>query len=59
MDSISDKVALVTRANRGIGRAIAHALAQVGANVAVNYRTAEGEAKDLCARIEQLGVVAQ
>ena len=35
---LKDKVALVTGASRGIGAAIAVALAQAGAAVAVNYR---------------------
>jgi len=47
------KVALVTGASRGIGRAIALELARRGANVAVNFRSrqeeAESVAKEICA----------
>ncbi len=51
------KVALVTGANRGIGKGIALALAQAGADVAVNFRSDEDEAaaKAVCAEIERSG----
>lgn len=52
---LSGRVALVTGASRGIGRAIALALAEVGSNVAVNFRNRENEAKEVCAGIEAYG----
>jgi 3-oxoacyl-[acyl-carrier protein] reductase len=55
MDDINDKVALVTGASRGIGRAIAIALARAGRNVVVNYRRSAGEAASVVAEIEGLG----
>jgi len=53
--SLSGRVALVTGGGRGIGRAIALALAEDGADVAVNYRRDEASAKETVASIEQLG----
>lgn len=46
---------LVTGASRGIGRAIAVALAREGFDLAVNYRSGESEAKATAAEIESVG----
>jgi 3-oxoacyl-[acyl-carrier protein] reductase len=55
LDDLTGKVALVTGASRGIGRAIAVALAKAGADVGVNYRTHPDEAHNVCSEIESLG----
>lgn len=52
---LTGRVALVTGGSRGIGRAIALALARVGADVAVNYRERREEAEEVCARIRGMG----
>lgn len=55
MDSLTDKIALVTGGSRGIGREIALALAAAGADVAIGYRTGREEAEAVAAEIEVLG----
>ena len=52
---LSGHVALVTGASRGIGRAIALALAEAGADVTVNYHARVAEAEDVAQQIRALG----
>jgi 3-oxoacyl-(acyl-carrier-protein) reductase len=56
MKELKGKVALVTGGSRGIGRAIAVALAQQGADVAIDYHHAKDAADETCAQIRELGV---
>ncbi len=56
--SISGKNALVTGGAKRIGREIALALANAGANVIISYNKSSGEAKKLTREIEARGVRA-
>ena len=49
--SLEGKLALVTGASRGIGRAIAEELARGGAEVVVGYRSGKDDAEELAAAI--------
>ena len=52
---LTGKTALVTGGSRGIGRGIAVAMAEHGADVGIVYRTASEEANSVAAQIRQLG----
>ena len=49
------QAALVTGASRGIGRAVALALAEAGANVAIGYRSRADEAEDVLREVNRRG----
>lgn len=53
--TLNGKMALVTGASRGIGRAIAIALARAGADVAVNYAGSEQAAEEVVQEIAAMG----
>lgn len=52
---LENKVAFVTGASRGIGKAIALEMAKSGADVAVCYSSSSDAAEDVCRQIRQLG----
>jgi len=58
MNDLKNRVALVTGGARGIGKAIALALAEAGAAVAVNYRSSGGEAEAVAEALRRSGVRA-
>lgn len=58
MTNLSSKVAIVTGASRGIGKAIALKLAQAGTKVVVNYANSEQAAAALVTEIQAVGAEA-
>lgn len=55
VNPLAGKVALVTGASTGIGRAIALALAHAGADIAITFRTGRRGAATVASEIEKLG----
>ncbi|MFQ4141872.1 3-oxoacyl-[acyl-carrier-protein] reductase [Chlorogloeopsis sp. ULAP02] len=55
LQTLQGKVAIVTGASRGIGRAIAQELANYGANVVVNYASSSQAAEELVSEITKSG----
>ena len=55
---LKDKVAIVTGASKGIGRAIAINFAKEGAKVVLNYRSDDNGAQEILKEIENSGGVA-
>ena len=54
-ETLSGKIAFVTGASRGIGRAIALKLAAAGCDIACVYHNSHQEAEDLCSAVRNLG----
>ena len=52
---LKEKIVLVTGGSRGIGRAIARAMAEQGANVAFTFRSAQEAAENVKKEIESMG----
>ncbi|RWA05303.1 hypothetical protein EKO27_g9805 [Xylaria grammica] len=53
--TLSGKVAIITGASKGIGKASAVALARLGATVVINYSSDEQAAQDAVAEVKKLG----
>jgi len=55
MENLKGKTAVVTGASRGIGKAIAIKLAELGANVVINYRSDSKAVEEVVKEIESKG----
>ncbi len=59
MDLVKGKNVIISGASRGIGKGIAQAFAQHGANVAFTYSSSAGPAEDLAQELTAIGVKAK
>jgi 3-oxoacyl-[acyl-carrier protein] reductase len=59
MISLKDKVAIITGASRGIGRATALLFAKAGCNLLINYNKSEDSALETASMAEEPGVTAK
>jgi acetoacetyl-CoA reductase len=55
MKALEGRQALITGAARGIGRAVAIALAAEGADIAINYQSSEADARSLADELAKMG----
>ena len=55
MKDLKNRAALITGGSRGIGAAVAIAIAKAGADVAVNYRERADAANAVCSEITGMG----
>jgi 3-oxoacyl-[acyl-carrier protein] reductase len=55
LQRLKGKVALVTGSSRGIGRSIALAFAEEGADLVINYLTSESRASEVASKIRLIG----
>lgn len=56
MNSLKNKVALITGSSRGLGKAIAERYAALGANIVVNYAGNKAAADEVVSNIKAMGV---
>jgi 3-oxoacyl-[acyl-carrier protein] reductase len=56
MNSLSNKVALITGSGRGLGKAIAERFAALGADIVVNYSSDKVSADEVVSNIKTMGV---